>query len=48
MIADKRKMLNKECRDGFQLLTQTKRPRIMSEKKNKSPQLFLTSTSTMS
>ncbi|CAK64646.1 unnamed protein product (macronuclear) [Paramecium tetraurelia] len=48
LIADKRKLLNKECRDGFQLLTQTRRPRIMSEKKSKSPQLFLTSTSTMS
>ncbi|CAD8214510.1 unnamed protein product [Paramecium octaurelia] len=48
LIADKRKLLNKECRDGFQLLTQTRRPRIMSEKKSKSPQLFLTSPSTMS
>ncbi|CAD8123701.1 unnamed protein product [Paramecium sonneborni] len=44
LIADKRKMLNKECRDGFQLLTQTRRPRILSEKKSKSPQLFITST----
>ncbi|CAD8122861.1 unnamed protein product [Paramecium sonneborni] len=49
LIADKRKMLNKECRDGFQLLTQTRRPRILSEKKSKSPQLFITtSTSTLS
>ncbi|CAD8128461.1 unnamed protein product [Paramecium sonneborni] len=48
LIADKRKMINKECRYGFQLLTQTRRLRILNEKKSKFPQLFITSTSTIS